>query len=158
MHKLLIVGAAALVSVSAYAQRQAVGPEPVTFTIKGTWSGVSAAPTDRLYDATADRDSDGDGTMDNGLLTVSCPVNGPVTASFIIKGRNLESHLPSTRRQYQPLIIRRSENGAALAPPVLRGTWDLATAKGARSSVSSPAGARAVSIEGGSSACRLASN
>ena len=160
MRKLLVLGTAALISAStsAYVQRQpADGQQSVTFTVTGTYSdGTTRGVSDRMYHVTTDFDSDGDGRMDEGVLTLKCSSSGgTATARFKIEPRDSASGMATGKRQYQPLVIKRLADGGAAPAPSFKGGWDLATSKGGRGM--SPAHAtRIVTFPLGSSACRAA--
>jgi len=97
--------------------------ERVAFTVTGTYSdGVT-----RDFPVAADWD--GDGKMDDGILSVSCKDGKVVSA--IITPRDAASGLPRGKRQHTPIRIRGS---AAATGTQIKGNWDLATMKGTRMS------------------------
>ena len=171
MNMLLTLSAAALVSASVYVQNEARspnGPRPVGFTVTATLSDGCTARSCRLH-VVADQDSDDDGLMDEGVLDVSCSSGSPPGATFTFAGRDAASGLPtgrrdsasglpSGRRQHQPIRIRTapdssSSSSSSEAATTIRGSWDLATNKKARSASSAVHG-RPVALDAATNLCR----
>ena len=135
MRKLLLLSAVAIIGAPAHAQparQPSSTQQPVTFTVTGTFSdGSTRDVTSRMYYVTADADSDGDGKLDEGILTLQCPSgSAPPTAAFVIAPLDSASGMASGKRQYQPLIVRKLPDGSSAPAPTFKGSWDLATAKG----------------------------
>ncbi|MDQ3080406.1 MAG: hypothetical protein M3R03_10485 [Pseudomonadota bacterium] len=95
----------------------------VSFTVTGTFSdGVTR-------DFAVAGDWDGDGKMDDGILSVSCSNGKAVSA--VVTPRDPSSGLATGKRQYRPIPIRKR---VAASDTQIKGSWDLATLKGAKMS------------------------
>lgn len=94
-------GAIALVGTSAMADK--VSPKPAGSTVHFTVTGTFA--DGRSFDVVADVDGDGDGALDQYVLTVTC-TKGALT-SAILSPRDSSSGMATGKRQYKPLLIRK---------------------------------------------------
>lgn len=107
--------------------------KPVRFTATGTY----ADGTSRVFQVTADRDSDNDGVPDVFDLRVTC--TGGAVSSSVLSPRDAASGLATGKRMHKPMTVRSSGNVTPVDDWQTRSTgkpiaasWDLATMKGAR--------------------------
>ena len=158
MGKTLALSVAALIFSPAHGaapKPPGASAEPVTLTVIGTYSdGSTGNDLARMYYVVADADSDGDGKMDEGMLTLKCPAGGnAATGTFKPAARDSASGMASGKRQYQPIPIRRLPDGSVSPAPAFKGSWDMATLKGGRGASAAHA-TRVVTFPASFSGCR----
>ena len=112
-------------------------PKPSSTPVRFTATGTFSDGTSRVFQVTADRDSDNDGVSDIYDLSVTC--SGGAVSSSVISPRDAASGLATGKRMHKPMMTRADGGVTAMddwqtrtkGKPVAA-SWDLATMKGAR--------------------------
>lgn len=140
-----LLAATLLTQPTQAAARTVPGPSgtPVRLTATGTFSDG----TSRVFQVTADRDSDNDGLSDLYDLRVTC--SDGVVSSSVIAPRDTGSGLSTGKRVHRPMargdggIMAMDDWQARTKGKPIAASWDLATLKGARGT----AGPRPITLE-----------
>lgn len=109
----------------------AAAPQSSSFTVTGVFS--DGTTTSRIFNV-SDRDSDGDGLEDSGLLRVTCSNGAVVDAAYkhdVKSPRDAASGLATGKRMHKPMTITKEIDKAT---PMMGRTvgYDLKTSTKAR--------------------------